>query len=45
MARKKKGAPSKPNISRLMSREEMGLLVTPQNTAAMPQAAAREGEI
>ena len=36
---------SKPNISNPITSEVIGLFVTPQNTATMPTAAQREGDI
>ena len=35
---------SKPNSSKLRSKDEIGEFVTPQNTAAIPQAAVRDGD-
>ena len=44
MERRKYGIPSYPNNSKLISREVIGQLVTPQNTEVMPTAVHKVGE-
>ena len=45
MTRRMNTAPSNPNSSNPINIEVIGQFVTPQNTAVMPRAAHREGEI